>query len=65
MYGMQPLEAEEKKLKGNRCPRCGELNRKKNIFCWKCGTELIIDFATAQKLANIFEMAEGIVKDPY
>jgi integrase/recombinase XerD len=65
MYGMQPLEAEEKKLRVNRCPRCGEINRKKNIFCWKCGTELIVDYATAQKLANIFEMAEGIVKDPY
>ena len=26
--------------------------------------ELIVDYATAQKLANIFEMAEGIVKDP-
>jgi integrase/recombinase XerD len=65
MYDIKPLETEAKKLKVNRCPRCSEINRKKNIYCWRCGMEMVVDYATAQKLANIFEMAEGIVKDPY
>ena len=63
-YGIKPIEAEKKRLKLNKCPRCGEYNKVSNLFCGRCGMEMIVDYSTAQKLANIFEMAEGIVKDP-
>ena len=64
-YGVKPIEAEKKRLKLNKRPRCGEYNKVSNLFCGRCGTEMTVDYSTAQKLANIFEIAEGIVKDPY
>ena len=61
-YGIKPIEAEKKRLKLNKCPRCGEYNKVSNLFCGRCGMGMRRRLLNSQKLANISRWLKGLSK---